>query len=163
MNPVLDAVLGGWELNAINTANTGLPVNVYYAPSTANDVTGLVRTPNIAAQPFCVPTSPAAPPARARAQSLLTYFAGYTFTTPSRQRSVRQSGPQRVPGAGPGAMGPGRQQELPHREKDQTAVPQRVLQCPEPHQLRPAEPAPAPARRSAPSPPRSRRGRSSSR
>ena len=28
-------------MNAINTANTGTPVNVYYAPSTANDVTGL--------------------------------------------------------------------------------------------------------------------------
>ncbi len=40
------------------------------------------RAPIIAAWPSCGPTSPAAPSARARAQSLLTYFAGYTFTTP---------------------------------------------------------------------------------
>ncbi len=30
VNPVIDAVLGGWELNTINTAHTGTPLNVYY-------------------------------------------------------------------------------------------------------------------------------------
>ena len=40
------------------------------------------RAPTIAAWPSCGRTSPEAPSARARAQSLLTYFAGYTFTTP---------------------------------------------------------------------------------
>ncbi len=35
LNPILDAVLGGWEINTINTASTGLPVNVYYTPTTA--------------------------------------------------------------------------------------------------------------------------------
>jgi hypothetical protein len=40
-NRAIDAVIGGWDLNAINTANTGTPINVYYAPPAANDVTGL--------------------------------------------------------------------------------------------------------------------------
>ena len=35
------------------------------------------------------------------------YFAGYTFTTPPAERSFRQSGPQRLPRAGAGAMGSG--------------------------------------------------------
>ncbi|HEY3834955.1 MAG TPA: TonB-dependent receptor, partial [Bryobacteraceae bacterium] len=43
MNPVLDAALGGWELNSIITASTGTPLDVSYSPSTANDVTGLTN------------------------------------------------------------------------------------------------------------------------
>ena len=41
MNRVMDEIFGGWQLTGINTANTGTPVNVYYAPSSINDVTGL--------------------------------------------------------------------------------------------------------------------------
>ena len=39
-NGVLDALAGGWALNTINTANSGLPVNVTYTPASANDATG---------------------------------------------------------------------------------------------------------------------------
>lgn len=39
-NGVLDAIAGGWELNAINTANSGLPLTVSYTPSSALDATG---------------------------------------------------------------------------------------------------------------------------
>jgi hypothetical protein len=39
-NGVLDALAGGWEMNAINTANSGMPLNVIYSPAAANDVTG---------------------------------------------------------------------------------------------------------------------------
>jgi hypothetical protein len=39
-NSVLDAIAGGWELNTINTANSGLPVTVTYTPSSAYDATG---------------------------------------------------------------------------------------------------------------------------
>jgi hypothetical protein len=42
-NPLLDAALGGWEVNGINTANTGVPLDVTYAPSAANDVTGRIN------------------------------------------------------------------------------------------------------------------------
>jgi hypothetical protein len=41
-NRVLDLAIGGWELNAINTANTGVPIDVTYAPAAANDVTGRI-------------------------------------------------------------------------------------------------------------------------
>ena len=81
MNPVLDAVLGGWELNSINTANTGLPVNVYYSPSAANDVTGLAA--EYRGQAFERPNVSGSAASQSTAQSLLTYFSGYTFTTPS--------------------------------------------------------------------------------
>jgi len=74
------ALLGGWQLNAINTANTGTPVNVYYAPSTANDVTGL--SAEYRGETFQRPNVSGSAQGQSTAQSLLTYFAGYTFTTP---------------------------------------------------------------------------------
>jgi hypothetical protein len=81
MNPVLDAVLGGWELNTINTANTGAPIDVSYSPSTANDVTGLtndyrgeaILRPNVTGSAASGQTT---------AQMVNNYFAGYTFSTP---------------------------------------------------------------------------------
>jgi Carboxypeptidase regulatory-like domain/TonB-dependent Receptor Plug Domain/TonB dependent receptor len=79
-NPILDALFGGWELNGINTANTGLPVNVYYSPSAANDVTGL--SAEYRGQAFERPNVSGSAASQSTAQSLLTYFAGYTFTTP---------------------------------------------------------------------------------
>jgi hypothetical protein len=36
-NGLFDAVLGGWEVTSINTANTGLPLNVFYTPSATMD------------------------------------------------------------------------------------------------------------------------------
>ena len=80
VNPVLDALVGGWDVNGINTANTGLPVNVYYAPSAANDVTGL--SAEYRGQAFERPNVSGNAASQSTAQSLLTYFAGYTFTTP---------------------------------------------------------------------------------
>ncbi len=80
INPVLEEILGGWQMNAINTANTGTPVNVYYAPSTANDVTGL--SAEYRGETFQRPNVSGTAAGQSTAQSLLTYFAGYTFTTP---------------------------------------------------------------------------------
>ena len=80
LHPALDAVLGGWELNGINTASTGLPVNVYYTPSAASDVTGLAA--EYRGQAFQRPNVSGSAASQSTAQSLLTYFAGYTFTTP---------------------------------------------------------------------------------
>jgi hypothetical protein len=80
LHPALDAVLGGWELNGINTASTGLPVNVYYTPSAANDVTGSIA--EYRGQAFERPNVSGSATSQSTPQSLLTYFAGYTFTTP---------------------------------------------------------------------------------
>lgn len=81
MNPFADALMGGWELNTINTANTGVPIDVSYSPSSANDVTGLtndyrgeaILRPNV--------TGTAAT-GLTKGQMVNNYFAGYTFTTP---------------------------------------------------------------------------------
>jgi hypothetical protein len=80
MNPVADALLGGWQLSTINTANTGAPINVYYTPSAANDVTGL--TAEYRGQAILRPNASCSGTDQSTAQSLLTYFAGCTFTTP---------------------------------------------------------------------------------
>ncbi|MGD1071327.1 MAG: carboxypeptidase regulatory-like domain-containing protein [Bryobacteraceae bacterium] len=80
MNPVLDGVLGGWQLTGINTANTGTPINVYYTPSSANDVTGLSN--EYRGEAILRPNVSGSATSQSTAQSLLTYFAGYTFTTP---------------------------------------------------------------------------------
>lgn len=58
-NPVTDSVLGGWQISGINTATTGLPVNIQYTPTAAFDVTGrtndfwglAVERPNLVGDP----------------------------------------------------------------------------------------------------------------
>jgi hypothetical protein len=50
-NPVLDAIAGGWEVNTVHTANSGLPLNVTYTPTSALDATGrLAEYRGVAAQ-----------------------------------------------------------------------------------------------------------------
>jgi hypothetical protein len=83
MSPVLDTVFGGWQLSGINTANTGEPINVWYAPSAANDVTGLATNSEYRGTAILRPNVSCTPGTQSTAQSLLTYFgSGCTFTTP---------------------------------------------------------------------------------
>jgi hypothetical protein len=79
-NPVVDALIGGWEVNTINTANSGNPINVYYSPSAANDVTGL--TQDWRGQAFQRPNVSGQGISQSKSQLINNYFAGYTFTTP---------------------------------------------------------------------------------
>ena len=117
MNPVLDAVVGGWELNTINTAHTGTPLDVIYAASTTNDNTGLSN--DYRGQAFLRPNVSGSAASQSTSQMLNTYFAGYTFTTPLGHRALRQPGPQCVPRARIRAVGLRRQQELPHPRRHQ--------------------------------------------
>lgn len=80
MNWAVDALLGGWELNTINTAHTGTPLNVYYTPATANAVSGLSN--DYRGQPFLRPNVSGSSTSQNKSQLVNTYFAGYTFTTP---------------------------------------------------------------------------------
>ncbi len=98
MNPVLDAVLGGWELNTINTAHTGSRINVYYTPSTANEVSGLSN--DYRGQPFLRPNVSGSAASQSTSQMINTYFAGYTFTTPPANAPFGNLGRNafRVPG-----------------------------------------------------------------
>jgi Carboxypeptidase regulatory-like domain/TonB-dependent Receptor Plug Domain len=79
-NPVVDGALGGWEINTINTANTGNPINVYYSPSAANDVTGL--TQDWRGEAFLRPNVSGSAISQSKAAEINGYFAGYTFATP---------------------------------------------------------------------------------
>ncbi len=80
INPVADAVLGGWEVNTINTAHTGQPLNVYYTPSTANGVSGLSN--DYRGEPFLRPDSTGTLVSQTTAQMVNNYFGGVTFTVP---------------------------------------------------------------------------------
>ena len=128
MNPVLDAVLGGWELNAINTANTGMPVNVYYAPSAANDVTGLATNAEYRGTAILRPNvsgSACGPEHGAESADLLCRAA---LSPPHRLIApFGNLGRNAFRAPGSGAMGSGGQQELQHHGRHQSTVPQRVL------------------------------------
>jgi hypothetical protein len=80
LNAWEDGVIGGWEFNTINTAHTGTPLNVFYVPNTATDVTGLSN--DYRGQAFQRPNVTGAPASQTTLQMLNSYFAGYTFTTP---------------------------------------------------------------------------------
>ncbi|MDQ1471245.1 MAG: hypothetical protein QOJ99_2725, partial [Bryobacterales bacterium] len=51
-NRIVDGVLGGWQFSVINTAVSGLPVNLTYSPTSAFQVSGLpTYRPNISGNP----------------------------------------------------------------------------------------------------------------
>jgi hypothetical protein len=80
LNPVTEALFGGWEINAIDSAHTGSAINVNYGPAAANDVTGsiadyrglAVLRPNVSGTSVD----------QRKGALVNTYFAGYTFATP---------------------------------------------------------------------------------
>jgi hypothetical protein len=79
-NPVLDGILGGWEVNTINTANSGTPLDVAYTPGAANDVTG--RIPDYRGEAIMRPNvTPSASPITN--DPINHYYGAYTFTVPS--------------------------------------------------------------------------------
>jgi hypothetical protein len=81
LNPVAEALFGGWEVNAIDTAHTGTAINVNYSPAAAYDVTGsiadyrglAVLRPNVSGSSINQNTN----------GMVNNYFAGYAFTTPT--------------------------------------------------------------------------------
>jgi len=79
-HPLVNGFIGGWEISTVNTAHTGTPLNVFYAPSTANDVTGL--SSDFRGQAFQRPNVTGSAASQSKSQMLNTFFAGYTFTTP---------------------------------------------------------------------------------
>jgi hypothetical protein len=79
LNPVIDGVVGGWELNTINTAHTGTPLNVYYTPATANAVSGLSN--DYRGEPFLRPNVSAS--GTQSTSTINNFFGAYTFSTPA--------------------------------------------------------------------------------
>ena len=80
-NGLVDAALGGWEVNTINTANSGLPVDVAYTPSSANDVTG--RIPDYRGESVMRPNLVGNPAGATGAAMLNEYFNPAAFAVPS--------------------------------------------------------------------------------
>jgi hypothetical protein len=80
-NGLAQSVLGGWEINSINTANTGMPVNVTYTPSSANDVTG--RIPDYRGEAVMRPDLVGNPAGASGAAKLDHYFNSAAFAIPS--------------------------------------------------------------------------------
>ena len=113
MNPVLDEMLGGWQLSAINTANTGTPMNVYYYAFHGERRNRADRgVPR--ARRSCGPTSRAGGTSQSTAQSLLTYFAACTFTTPPANAPFGNLGRNAFRAPSLEQWDLGGQQELPH-------------------------------------------------
>ena len=81
MSSVFDAAAGGWDLNSIVTAQSGTPLDVIYAPPTANDVTGPIADYRGVSELRPNVTGTAA--SQSSSQRINTYFAGYTFTIPA--------------------------------------------------------------------------------
>jgi hypothetical protein len=79
-SPIMDGVLGGWEVNTINTANTGLPVDVSYTPAAANDVTG--RIPDYRGEAIMRPYLVGNPYGPSGAAGLDHYFQLSSFEIP---------------------------------------------------------------------------------
>jgi len=80
MNPIVDAFVGGWEINSINTAHTGQPIDVSYAASGANIVSSLSN--DYRGWPYLRPNVTGSAVSQSRSNMINTYFAGYTFSTP---------------------------------------------------------------------------------
>jgi hypothetical protein len=75
-----DAVVGGWEVNNINTAHTGTPLDVIYTPTAAYAVSSLSN--DYRGQPLQRPNVFGSAASQTTLQMLNTYFAGYTFSLP---------------------------------------------------------------------------------
>jgi hypothetical protein len=87
-NSVIDAALGGWELNTINSVNTGLPLTVAYTPGAANDVTG--RIPDYRGAAIMRPN--VTPNPNAVQDTINHYFSPYTFSIPSANAPFGNAG-----------------------------------------------------------------------
>ena len=95
-NPVVNGVLGDWELNAINTANTGTPLTVSYTPGAANDVTG--RIPDYRGEAIMRPN--VAPNSSGVQDTINHYYGNYTFTVPSASAPFGNAGRNAFRGPG---------------------------------------------------------------
>jgi Carboxypeptidase regulatory-like domain/TonB dependent receptor/TonB-dependent Receptor Plug Domain len=86
-NRVVNLLVGGWEINAINTANTGIPLNVYYVPAGPNDVTSQIA--DYRGLAVLRPNVTGSLPSLTRDQQIAGYFgpqigaAGSIFTLPT--------------------------------------------------------------------------------
>jgi len=80
-NTAVDAFLGGWEINTINTANTGTPLDISYTPAAALDGTG--RIPDYRGEAIQRPNLIGNPADLRSADFVHKYFDGAAFQLPT--------------------------------------------------------------------------------
>jgi hypothetical protein len=80
LSPVAEALFGGWEVNAVDTAHTGPAINVNYSPSSTNDVSGSIA--DYRGLAVLRPNVSGSSTSQNENGEANTYFAGYTFSTP---------------------------------------------------------------------------------
>ena len=80
MNGFVDALLGGWQTTTIISANSGLPIDIAYTLSAANDVTG--RIPDYRREAIMRPNPVGDPTGSSGADMLNAYFNKSAFAIP---------------------------------------------------------------------------------
>ena len=80
-NPLVNALAGGWDVNTINSWNTGLPANVVYSPNSAADVTGSI--PDFRGAAVLRPNLVGNPTGSSGADQLNSYFNKSAFAVPA--------------------------------------------------------------------------------
>lgn len=115
-NGLLDAILGGWEFSSINTANSGLPVNISYTPSSALDATGrLTEFRGVATQRPNLVGDPQRPDG---ASMIATYWNRAAFAVPTASEPFGNVGRNsfRAPGLWELDMALNKRFQIPLRE-----------------------------------------------
>ncbi len=69
-NPLLDAIVGGWQISAVNTAQGGTPFNLTYTPNSANAVSPQISATYRGANEYR--------PNRVAGQSVVTCHSGHS-------------------------------------------------------------------------------------
>ena len=115
-NGVVDAFIGGWELNTINTANTGMPVNIIYTPASANDATG--RIPDYRGLAVQRPNLVGDPTGASGAASIDQYWNKSAFAIPAASAPFGNVGRNafRAPGFAQWDLGVNKSFKIPARE-----------------------------------------------
>jgi hypothetical protein len=115
LNPVAEALLGGWEVNAIDTAHTGPAINVNYSPSSVNDVSGSIA--DYRGLAVLRPNVYGSSTGQNENGEANTYFAGYTFSTPPSTDPFGDAGRNAFRGPGLWQLDTGFDKSLAIREK----------------------------------------------
>jgi len=113
---VFDAVAGGWAINTINFANTGIPLDVSYTPAAANDVTG--RIPDYRGEAIMRPNVSGTTTGSSGPAMLDNYFNKTAFSIPSASAPFGNLGRNalRAPGFWQWDVGVNKRFTIPARE-----------------------------------------------
>ena len=113
---VVDSILGGWAVNLINSANTGIPLDVAYTPAAANDGTG--RIPDYRGEAIMRPNVSGNTTGSSGPAGLDNYFNKAAFSIPTASAPYGNLGRNalRAPGFWQWDAGVNKRFKIPARE-----------------------------------------------